>query len=300
MGVELEAKVNQVLSDDEHLGSVDVSTDQETRVGSRELESVDRKQSSPVGLVDVLSESSDLTGRSHLDTPVSSAIMQNVTPQGNSQEGVGSRQTSPGELRHLDGDVIPLLLHQVDGLGDINAHDGGGGDVNEVGTEDLGDEGERPRSTQVALDNLELGILASDGGLSDNLHVERTGDVEGLADLLSNLLQSVEVLLGKGEGREDESGITRVNTGVLDVLGDGVDEELSVVRDGININLLGVVDELRDDDGVERRNVGGGRQVVLQLRLVVDDVHSSTRQDVRRSDQDRVSGTNQRCYFCLG
>jgi hypothetical protein len=59
-----------------------------------------------------------------------------------------------------------------------------------------------------------------------------------------------------------------------------VDEEFTFVGDGINVDFLGVVDELGNDDGMVWRDVGGGREEVLQSGLVIDDIHGGSRQDV--------------------
>jgi len=80
----------------------------------------------PVGLNKVLTEAGHLTGRRHLYTEV----------------GVGTSQPSPGELGDLGSDVVPLDSHQISGLGDVAANEGLGGNIDEVGTEDLTDEGE--------------------------------------------------------------------------------------------------------------------------------------------------------------
>ena len=96
MSVELETKVDEVLGNSDHLGSVDVSTNQEPRVWSGQLESVDTEQSSPVRLVNVLSKRSDLSGGSHLNTPVISTNLrlnrQKLTRMGRHLED-GSRRT---------------------------------------------------------------------------------------------------------------------------------------------------------------------------------------------------------------
>ena len=49
------------------------------------------------------------------------------------EHGVGTSfvatQPSPTELGHLDGDVIPFLLHEVDGFGNVLVHDSGSSGV---------------------------------------------------------------------------------------------------------------------------------------------------------------------------
>ena len=123
--------------------------------------------------------------------------------------------------------------------------------VNKVVTKDLRDKGERPRGTEITLDDLEFSGSASlVGGLTDDLHVVRAGDLERGGDLLSDLLQAEHLVVSEGEGREDQGSIAGVHTGVLHMFGDGVQEKLALVRDSVNINLLSVVDELGDDNRV--------------------------------------------------
>ena len=80
-----------------------------------------------------------------------------------------------------------------------------------------------------------------------------------------------------------------MHTGVLDMLGDGMDEELAVRCNSININLLSTLHKLRDDDWVVWADIGGSRELLLQLILRPDDSHSSAGEDVARTDKHRVA-----------
>jgi len=73
--------------------------------------------------------------------------------------------------------------------------------VNEVDTEDLANEGEAPRGSQVALDNLELGRVVALSGLPDDLHIEGTRDLKCASDLGRDLLQAGHVALIQTERR---------------------------------------------------------------------------------------------------
>ena len=108
------------------------------------------------GLVDVLAQAGDLAGRGHLDAQVR----------------VGALEPGEGELRRLDADVV-----EVEGrscrcgrAGPCMAADG---QLDEVRPGHLGDERERARGPQVALDDLD-GVV-----LGDELDVERAGDARG-------------------------------------------------------------------------------------------------------------------------
>lgn len=89
-------------------------------------------------------------------------------------------------------------------------------------------------------------------------------------------------------GRKDEGGIARMHAGILNVLGNEVSNHGTVVGDGVHLDLLGVLNVLGDDHRVLLRHVYGLVEVVGQVVLRVNGVHSSPGQDVRRTDQDGV------------
>ena len=68
MCVQLKTEVYQVTGHWNHLWSVDVTTNEETRVWSGQFETVDREESSPVRLMNVFTKRSDFTSRCHFDT----------------------------------------------------------------------------------------------------------------------------------------------------------------------------------------------------------------------------------------
>jgi len=82
-----------------------------------------------------------------------------------------------------------------------------------------------------------------------------------------------------------------VDTSRLNVLGDGVEQQLAVGSDSVDIDLLGTLNELGDDDGVVGGDSAGIEELLLQLVDTVDDAHGSTGQDVTRADQDGVSNS---------
>ena len=65
MRVEMEAETHQTSSYNSHFRPVDITSKQDTRVWSGEFESVDREESSPVCFMDVFTERSDFSCRSH-------------------------------------------------------------------------------------------------------------------------------------------------------------------------------------------------------------------------------------------
>jgi hypothetical protein len=271
-GVEFVAERVEEVDDLGEVVGGGVTTEKKTltRLGKTEVHLT--LDTDPVGLDEVLTESGHLTSGRHLNAKV----------------GVSTSKTSPGELRNLDGKVVAVNLHEINRLGDVGVSDGTGGNINEVGAKNLGREGEGARGTEVALDDLEQALATVRVDRVDDLHVEGTSDVPGLRDLLSNDLDALNGSGGKVGGREHKRGVTGVNTSVFNVLTDSVDKKLSLRSDGIDINLEGTLDELGDDNGVIRRDAGGGEKLVLELRLGPDDSHSSAGKDVRRADKDGV------------
>lgn len=122
--------------------------------------------------------------------------------------------------------------------------------VNKVDTKDLANEREASRSSQIALNNLELCGVITFSRLPNNLHIERTRDLKRSSDLVRDLLQASHVALVQSERRQDEGSVTRVNTSIFDMLGNSMNKKLAFVRDGIDVNFLGIINKLGNDDGV--------------------------------------------------
>mmetsp|Transcript_68195 Transcript_68195/g.162793 ORF Transcript_68195/g.162793 Transcript_68195/m.162793 type:complete len:272 (+) Transcript_68195:3355-4170(+) len=72
------------------------------------------------------------------------------------------------------------------------------------------------------------------------------------------------------------------------MLGNHARHHLAVLRDSVHLNLLGVLDELGDDDGMLFADAHGRPQEVLQVLVVVAHVHRRAGEHVRRADEARV------------
>ena len=127
--------------------------------------------------------------------------------------------------------------------------------------------------------------------LGEELCVDGAGDVEALAECTHGALDATHGLDVELLCREDEGRVTGVHTCVLDVLGDSVVDDASVLDDGVHLNLLRVLDELRQHHRVFAVHIRRLLQVVHQVRLVVRHVHRSPRQHIRRPHQHRVLHT---------
>mmetsp|Transcript_14281 Transcript_14281/g.23195 ORF Transcript_14281/g.23195 Transcript_14281/m.23195 type:complete len:1459 (-) Transcript_14281:343-4719(-) len=239
------------------------------------------------GLVHVLTVASDLTSRSHLDTKL----------------GVSTGKTLERELRDLGTDVggrggalateTEVLLGKPLGL--ASTDHGHGGNLNEVSTNGLGRERERTRSTDVSLNNLHGAIRAS-----NELLVEGTSDVEGLGNAASGLAALLKDLLGEVLGREHKVSVTGVNTGVLNVLRDGVGNDLTVLSDGININLASVLNESSKNNRVVTGDLTGTLEVLGELSSVVGDAHGGTGEHVRGANENGVANLVSKGEGILG
>ena len=191
-------------------------------------------------------------------------------------------QAGEGELRGFHADPVDVVGRLVGlGIGSVE-HDAGGG-LDEVTLQHLADEGERTRGAEVALDDLDLVVAGQ------ILDVERTGDVQLLGYLAADLLDAA----GRGEvdllGGEHQRGVAGVYAGKLDVLGDGVFDNLTILCHGVELDFLGVLQELRHDDGVFLGHLGGHLEELLQFVFIVADVHGRSREDVGRTHQDGIA-----------
>eukprot|EP00754_Rhynchopus_humris_P032218 Rhum_TRINITY_DN15387_c0_g1::Rhum_TRINITY_DN15387_c0_g1_i5::g.154554::m.154554 len=267
--------VQRVAHEDERLHVADErrlrlqrSNRHKDRLGARRQLEASREHRLQKRLVLVHAEARDLARRRHLHT----------------RDGV--RALKPREREHRALAAHPLRVVQVDLV-----RDGRGADhrarrqLDEVDVERLRHEGERPRRTQVHLDDLDVVVLRQE------LRVHGARDVEACAQRAHDLLDAPHRLDVQLLGRQHQRGVARVHTGVLDVLRHGVVDDAAVLGDGVHLHLLRVLDELRQHNGVLAVHVGGLTQVVHQVRLVVRDVHGGTRQHVRRTHKHRVLRT---------
>ena len=192
-------------------------------------------------------------------------------------------------MGNLGGEVVALDGHEVRGGGNVLSDEGFGGDVDEIGAEDFGDEGEGAGGAEVAFDDFEEGFAALGVVGFDDLHVEGAGDVPGLGDALGDVLAAGHDGGFEVCGREDQSGITGVHAGLLDVFGHGVDDEVAVGGDAVDVDFLRAFDEFGDDDWVVGGDVGSGFELILEVFLAADDGHGCAGEDVAGADEDGVA-----------
>ncbi len=245
-------------------GNQDAATLLAAKLGELELE-VGREDGLDEGLARIVTVAGDLSRGSHLDT----------------KSGIGSLESGEGEHGGLAADVVQVLQHDGAALVRKLDHDTGR-KLDEVEVEGLGHEGEGTGGSQVALDNLD-GIV-----LGEHLDVEGAGDLQLGSDLGGDELDSSLRLAVESLGGEQQGGITGVDAGVLDVLGNGVVEDLTLLSNTIELDLLGALDELGEDDGVVGGDLGGSAEALEQTLFVVGHGHGGAGEDEGRTDQDGV------------
>mmetsp|Transcript_46803 Transcript_46803/g.134817 ORF Transcript_46803/g.134817 Transcript_46803/m.134817 type:complete len:264 (+) Transcript_46803:614-1405(+) len=218
----------------------------------------------------VAPEARDLAGALHLHTRL----------------GVRAAEAHEGKHGHLacdEGEVQEMHARRLHVLAQHHARR----ELDEVDVQRLGDEGNRPRGSNIALDDLDHAGGARGALLRQELDVERPRDVKGLAQLRRDVHHAPMSLHVESLRRQQQRGIAAVATGVLDVLGDGIVDKLPLVGHRVELDLACARDVLRDHDGVLLLDHRRGAEETLQLRLVVNHTHRSPRQDVRRANQDR-------------
>ena len=70
------------------------------------------------------------------------------------------------------------------------------------------------------------------------------------------------------------------------MLADGILNNLTLIRNGIELDLLGFLHKLAHYHGVILRHLGGHLQKALQLFVVVTYIHRCTREYVRRTHEN--------------
>jgi len=138
-------------------------------------------------------------------------------------------------------------------------------------------------STQVTFDYLHIVVL------SQELDVERTGDIEFFGNLSADFLNlagssKIDVLC-----REDKCRITRVYTGKFDVFWNSIFHDFTVLCHSIEFYFLGFLHELWYNYRIFFWYLAGHLQEAFQFFLVVAYVHGCTTQYVWRTNQYRIT-----------
>ena len=90
--------------------------------------------------------------------------------------------------------------------------------------------------------------------------------------------------------RHDTGTVTGVDAGLLDVLHDAADDHRSgSIRDGVDVELERVLEELVDQHRVLGRGVDGFGYISIERTSVVDDRHRATAKHIRRPHDEGVA-----------
>src|SRR5699024_11419595 len=79
-----------------------------------------------------------------------------------------------------------------------------------------------------------------------------------------------------------------MHTGLLDMLHDSGNKHSGAVIQSIDVDFDGIIQEAVDQDGMIGADVGRVDQVVVELVVVIDDLHTTAAQHIRRPHQDRI------------
>ncbi len=100
--------------------------------------------------------------------------------------------------------------------------------------------------------------------------------MEFLGNLTADALHTAHGLNIEFLWRELYCSVAGVYTGKLDMLRNGVSNDLTVFCHGIHLNLLGMLDELAHYDRMILADIGSQLEETLQLVLIRAYVHGST------------------------
>ena len=111
------------------------------------------------------------------------------------------------------------------------------------------------------------------------------------------LADGIQDLGGQGVGRQHHRGVTRMDTGELDVLEDATDDdgalfgigEVAHVGDAVDIDLGGVLQELVHQHGALGGCFHGELHVMSQLGVGVDNLHGAATEDEAGANQHWIS-----------
>ncbi len=108
---------------------------------------------------------------------------------------------------------------------------------------------------------------------------------------MPNLFNSSFRLLIESLWRQDNCGITGVNTCIFNVLRDDEDFDLAMLSHSIQFDLFDFPEEFCDRDGMFRRDCCRLPDIVLQFFLGIADVHCTAGEHIGWPDKHRKTHT---------
>ena len=215
---------------------------------------------------EIVADTTYFTGRRHI----------------HAQNRVSLVKTGERELRSFHTDPIDVERSLVRLAVRSIQHDAGSC-FDKVTFQHLRYEREATGSTQVTFNYLHLVVAGKE------LDVERTGDIQFFSNLTADLLDAAGSCKVNLLCWEYQCSVTGVYTGKFYVLGNSVFNHFTVLSYRVELNFLCIFEELRNNYRIFFRYFGSHLQEVFQFFVIVANVHSRTREYVRRTNQYRIT-----------
>ena len=158
-----------------------------------------------------------------------------------------------------------------------------GGELGQGHPDRLRHERHRPGGARIDLEDEDLLVLDRE------LDVEQADDAQLGGERAGLRLDALDLVVAQRVGRQRARGVAGVHARLLHVLHDPAHHHPLAVRDGVHVDLEGVLEELVHQDGMLRAHPHRFLHVVLEIRLVVHDLHGAPAQHVGRPHQHRVA-----------
>ncbi len=186
-------------------------------------------------------------------------------------------------------------------VGELLSEHQPGGEGGHLHVTDLTHKRHRARSPGVRLKDIDHVIKDGVLHVHQSHYAQLDGDTSGV------LVDGGKLLVRNGHRRDHTGGVTRMDSGILDVLHDCGHEGVGPVGQGIGLAFHGVFEEAIDENGALRGHIYRGRYVARQHLFVVDDLHPTSAQHVTGPGDHRVTDLfgyslgllHRGCHPCL-
>mmetsp|Transcript_22913 Transcript_22913/g.40425 ORF Transcript_22913/g.40425 Transcript_22913/m.40425 type:complete len:208 (-) Transcript_22913:3549-4172(-) len=139
----------------------------------------------------------------------------------------------------------------------------------------------------IALDDFHGSHRPARGILRHELNVEGARDVEGLAQLSSDLHHPPVRLQMEALSGQKQRRVSAVRSSILNMLGDGIVDDFTHASNTVELYLPGSLDVLRHDHRELLLDHSGGSKEAFQVFLAVNNSHGSARKHIGRPDEHR-------------
>ena len=138
--------------------------------------------------------------------------------------------------------------------------------------------------------------------LNGILHIHQANHFQRLCQGMGLLFHVFHHRIGQGIGRQRTSAVAGMNASLFNMFHDTGDMHIITVAQGIDVHFNRVTQIVIDQHGALAGYNHGGCDVTAQFRLVMDDFHRATAQDIGRADHDRIpdASGNGDCLISRG